>query len=368
MFSIKIKETERGLLFKNGKFVKIMSPGVNYFIGKWRYTWSIFNISSPIMESSWTDILISNYPKTVEEYFQVVNTSDSQVAVIYLDNKLHKVISPGIKKLVWKILADVRVEYIDISQHFEIPTEKVQLFASRLLDNSQIKTFTVAQGYEGLMYVNGKLIKNLPADTYAFFKGQNNVEMPMIDMRKNGMEVQGQEILTNDRVSIRLNFEAVYRVTDSIKAVTKVKDYIDFIYKQIQLALRKAVSSKTLDEILASKESLSNDIRDLVATTIEEIGVTLDSAGVKDIILPGDMRAILNKVVLAQKEAQANNIKRREEVAATRSLLNTAKMLEDNPVLMKLKEFEVLEKVSENVEKLNVFGGLNEIIKQLTPK
>ena len=165
-----------------------------------------------------------------------------------------------------------------------------------------------------------------------------------------------------------MNFEAVYRVTDSIKAVTKVKDYIDFIYKQIQLALRKAVSSKTLDEILASKESLSNDIRDLVATTIEEIGVTLYSAGVKDIILPGDMRAILNKVVLAQKEAQANNIKRREEVAATRSLLNTAKMLEDNPVLMKLKEFEVLEKVSENVEKLNVFGGLNEIIKQLTPK
>jgi len=83
---------------------------------------------------------------------------------------------------------------------------------------------------------------------------------------------------------------------------------------------------------------------------------------VKDVILPGDMKDILNKVVQTEKLAQANVIKRREETAATRSLLNTAKLMQDNPTLMRLKELEVLEKVSGKVDKLTVFGGFDGVL------
>jgi regulator of protease activity HflC (stomatin/prohibitin superfamily) len=87
--------------------------------------------------------------------------------------------------------------------------------------------------------------------------------------------------------------------------------------------------------------------------------------GVKDIILPGEMKTILNRVVEAEKEAQANLIRRREETAATRSLHNTAKMLEASPVLLRLKELEALEKVTQNIDQLTVVGGLDGVLNQL---
>ena len=87
--------------------------------------------------------------------------------------------------------------------------------------------------------------------------------------------------------------------------------------------------------------------------------------GVKDVILPGEMKEILNSVVQAEKSAQANVIRRREEANATRSLLNTAKLVEESPVLMRLKELEALEKVTEKIDKLTVFGGLDGVMKQL---
>ena len=91
---------------------------------------------------------------------------------------------------------------------------------------------------------------------------------------------------------------------------------------------------------------------------LSEVGITLISVGVKDIILPGEMKAILNQVVEAQKAAEANVIKRREETSATRSLHNTAKVMENNPTLMRLKELEALEKVADRIDSLSVYGGL----------
>ena len=94
-------------------------------------------------------------------------------------------------------------------------------------------------------------------------------------------------------------------------------------------------------------------------------GVALRSVGVKDVILPGEMKTILNQVVEAEKRAQANLIQRREETAAMRSLLNTARLMEGNPVLMRLKELETLEKVTEKIDKLTVFGGLDGVLKDV---
>ena len=121
----------------------------------------------------------------------------------------------------------------------------------------------------------------------------------------------------------------------------------------------------TLDDLLARKEELNDTIERQVRGRVAAYGLQLESIGVKDIILPGEMKAILNRVVEAEKEAQANLIRRREETAATRSLHNTAKMLEQSPVLLRLKELEALEKVSEHIDQLTVFGGLDGVLGQL---
>src|SRR5690606_24084039 len=140
------------------------------------------------------------------------------------------------------------------------------------------------------------------------------------------------------RVSLRINLSANYQVTDAQQAVLKVKDFAAFIYRELQFGLREVVGDKSLDELLAEKDALNSAIQDGVRAKLSAHGINLLSVGIKDIILPGDMKAILNQVVEAQKEAEANLIKRREETQAMRSLHNTAKMMENNPVLLRLKE------------------------------
>jgi regulator of protease activity HflC (stomatin/prohibitin superfamily) len=125
------------------------------------------------------------------------------------------------------------------------------------------------------------------------------------------------------------------------------------------------VSAKTLDELLGDKASLDADIFAYVHGRVDELGLEVLGVGVKDVILPGDMKEILNSVVQAEKAAQANVIRRREEASATRSLLNTAKLIEESPTLMRLKELEALEKVTEKIDKLTVFGGLDGVLNQL---
>jgi len=114
---------------------------------------------------------------------------------------------------------------------------------------------------------------------------------------------------------------------------------------------------------LADKEALNGEVFHSVVKQMAEHGVKVSSVGIKDVILPGEMKEILNHVVATEKAAQANVIRRREETAATRSLLNTAKLMEANPTLLRLKEMETLEKVVEKVEKLTVYDGLDGLLK-----
>ncbi len=180
--------------------------------------------------------------------------------------------------------------------------------------------------------------------------------------RLQTVEVAGQEILSKDKVSLRLNLTASYRVREPVEAYRATTDYGDFLYKELQFGLREVVGARTLDELLAEKEALNGAIEERARGRVTGYGLELVAVGLKDIILPGDMKAILNQVVEAEKVAQANLIRRREETAATRSLHNTARMLEQSPVLVRLKELEALERVTERIGSLTVLGGLDGVL------
>lgn len=141
--------------------------------------------------------------------------------------------------------------------------------------------------------------------------------------------------------------------------------YGDHLYKELQFGIREAVGAKTLDDLLADKDALNSVILGEVKPKLAEVGMDIRSIGIKDIILPGDMRDIMNKVIEAKKLAEANQIKRREETAATRSLLNTAKLMEDRPILLRLKELETLEKLAEKIGNLHVYGGFDKLLNDL---
>ena len=217
----------------------------------------------------------------------------------------------------------------------------------------------------GLLVVNGKFEKLLQPGNYGYWKYNRSVVVKHLDMRLQSTDVSGQEILTKDRVSLRINLNATFRITDPKNVALKLTDYNAFIYRELQLRLREAVGTQSLDALLEDKDSLNMDIANSIREKLAEYGVALVSVGVKDIILPGEMKVILNQVVEAQKESEANLIKRREETQAMRSLHNTAKLMENNPVLLRLKELESLERVTERIDKISVYGGLDGVLNDL---
>jgi regulator of protease activity HflC (stomatin/prohibitin superfamily) len=224
----------------------------------------------------------------------------------------------------------------------------------------QVPQFNVA-----VVYVDGKLAYVLEAGLRAFWRFGRDMRVEFVDLRLQVLEVAGQEILTKDKVPLRVNLNAGYRVTDVLVAFGKQAKPADYLYKELQFGLRTAVGTRTLDELLENKGQIDQAVAEHIARRVQGFGLEVESVGVKDIILPGEMKVILAKVVEAEKAALANVIRRREETSATRSLLNTARVMEDNPTALRLKELETLEKVTEKIDRISVFGGLDAVLKDL---
>lgn len=133
----------------------------------------------------------------------------------------------------------------------------------------------------------------------------------------------------------------------------------------MQHAFRQPLATKTLDDILSRKGVVDVEASNAVRAEMAAIGIEVADIAIKDVILPGDMRDILNRVVAAEKEAEAQVIRRREETNATRSLLNTAKVMAENPVMLRLKELEALEKIADKVQSLTVHHGTQGLLQDL---
>jgi regulator of protease activity HflC (stomatin/prohibitin superfamily) len=127
-------------------------------------------------------------------------------------------------------------------------------------------------------------------------------------------------------------------------------------YREMQLALRAVVGTYDLDRLLTEKDQVARDLEATLMTRADAFGLQVRSIGIRNLILPGEMRDLMNKVIEAKKAADANLITRREETAAMRSQSNTARLLENNSTLMRLRELDVLEKIASN-NKLNIVLG-----------
>jgi len=285
---------------------------------------------------------------------------------------LAEVLAPNTRRLYWKGYIELAFERIDIATEFAVEPKLVPqlitLGASGFkakVTGADVYGVQVPQFNVGVLYVDGKLHAVLEAGLTAYWRFGRDLRVEFVDLRLQVIEVAGQEILTKDKVPLRVNLSAGYRVSDVVTAFGKQAKPVDYLYKELQFGLRAAVGTRSLDELLENKGLIDQVVAEHIARRVEGFGLEVDSVGVKDIILPGEMKVILAKVVEAEKAALANVIRRREETSATRSLLNTARVMEDNPTALRLKELETLEKVTEKIDKISVFGGLDAVLKDL---
>ncbi len=369
MFGFKrvvIGDGERGLLYRNRRFERVLVPGVYELWNPFaELEVRSFDISRTEYEGKDAEVLVERLGTRLAETFVLADIGVGEVGLVSKNGKLEGVLAPGVRKLYWKGAAAIGVDRLPLGESLAVPPEVARRLRQLGALGESAVAVTVPAESAGLVFVDGKLAQTLAPGAYAFWNFQKNVVAEVIELRVQSVEVSGQELLTRDKVSLRVNLGASIRVLDPVAVRTKVAKYGDYLYRELQFGLRKAVSAKTLDELLGDKASLDGDIFAYVRGRVGELGIEVLGVGVKDVILPGEMKEILNSVVQAEKAAQANVIRRREETNATRSALNTAKLIEDNPLLMRLKELETLEKVTEKIDKLTVFGGLDGVLNQL---
>jgi regulator of protease activity HflC (stomatin/prohibitin superfamily) len=198
----------------------------------------------------------------------------------------------------------------------------------------------------GVLFIDGRYVDTLSPGQYAFWKGPADARVVEVDLRETTADISGQEIMTADNVTLRVNANVTYRIVDARKAVSSTDDVRQALYRETQLALRAVIGARELDAFLVGKNTVGQEIEEAVRSRAGELGLEIASVGIRDVILPGEMKDLMNKVTEAKKAAEANLISRREETAAIRSQANTAKLLVENPTLMRMRELEVLEKIA----------------------
>ncbi len=236
-----------------------------------------------------------------------------------------------------------------------------------------------------------------------WFQRLPTVECVLVDIRERDLTIKGQEILTADKVAIRVSILVQFRVTDAKAAIQTVENYEERLYSDVQLAARRSLASMTLEEILTNRNRLSEDILAEVKEAAAGYGVAIRRADVKDLIFPGNLQEIMNRVLAAERNSQAQLVEARtkaevEEIQAktraeakrreaeadavarrlqleaeaeaarlkaeneTRALVErqkAAEALEQHPGLLRLAELEALRELARNAN-ARVYLGLGD--------
>jgi hypothetical protein len=323
-------------------------------------TVKIYSMSMPFEPAAQLNLLLRD--EALAKLLMLVQVADNEIALLYEDDLFKRVLSPG-KHAFLKGVIDYTFKTVDLTYYDPDESIGISVFQKPEV-LAYLRVYTVESYEKGIMMADGKFERTLDPGVYYFWKNATPITVLKADMRQLQLEICGQEILTKDKAALRINFYTQYKVVNYLKALLENKDYEKQLYVLMQLALREYIGMLTLDELLERKTIVSENILEAMSASAATLGVEITESGIRDIILPGDVKDIMNQVLVAEKKAQANTITRREETASTRSLLNTAKLMEDNAMLFKLKEMEYVEKIADKINSISLSGG-NQIIDQL---
>ena len=353
-WKIRIRKYQFGLWFRRGDFYRLLHPGAYLIPGRLfgGDQVRVVNTMKTAFEHRLLEVLLME-PAVLDKLL-VVDLNDSQRALVWKDGRLAYILGPG-KHAFWKEPYELRVEEYDVRRpRFE--HEQLDAVLAHPDAHEFLTVVPVQVHGKVLVFRAGKLIEIAGPGRHAFWTEPGLVSFNAVDLREQVADVGGQEIMTADKVTLRVNLVVTYQVRDPEQAVSEVSDYGQALYREAQLALRAVVGGRSLEQLLGDKEAIGKEVQKLVGVRAAEFGVAIKSVGLRDIVLPGDMKKILNQVIEAQKQAEANLIRRREETAAARSQANTAKLLAENPVLAKMKELEALQEILRGAKTTFVFG------------
>jgi regulator of protease activity HflC (stomatin/prohibitin superfamily) len=349
-----VKPLERALVYRDGRAVELLRPGRYLrFAPLGGLTVTKLSVTEPWINLK--DLRFVAKSGVLAGEAIVLDLADHERAIVRIDGRYNAVLGKGVSAL-WTAERKVEVERYEVRGDARLDHPALPLIVELPGARELVDVAVIAAGFVGLVFRDGRPAGTLQPGLAAFWKGAGKIVVQAVDGREQVLDVAGQEILTADQVTLRLNALAVYKVADAWRAVTAVDAYAQALYREVQLALRAVVGTRTLEAFLAGKDAVLAELASALAPRVAELGLSIVSLGVRDVILPGEMKALLNRVVEARAAAEAALLTRREETAAMRMQANTARIFESSPALMKLRELEVLEKVADKANLTVVLG------------
>ncbi|MEM6294678.1 MAG: slipin family protein [Myxococcota bacterium] len=350
-----VQEGQRALLYVNGVLTRFLGPGKHR-----TFTWFDEVQVETIHAHERISELRPGFDRVLPaEDARMVEVEAGFIALISHRGEPFRVVGPG-EWVLWQFGGRVDSQLVDLRPlRAGVPARFWSLAAGF------VRTVTVAPWQRAMVYADGELAEVLEEGAYALSTYDRTLTVTTLDLREQELQVVGQELISADKATLRLNLMLKYCITEPVAAVQAVTSLHDALYAEVQLAARTAVAGVTVDALLERRVELASQMVAAVAERASAWGVEARRLDIKDVVLPGDMKALLNKVIEAEQRAAAQNILRREETAATRSLANTARLLENNPVLLRLKEIELYKEMAERIPNLSVVISPSDVQRQL---
>ncbi|MCB9778597.1 MAG: slipin family protein [Alphaproteobacteria bacterium] len=361
--TLSISRLERVALIRDGVFERLLGPGVFRF-------WTLgsvvelvkYEVDAVARQLEPTDPVPAELPGA-----RLFEVSGRQVAILSWGGVDRQLLTAGRWRL-WEqegLAPSVRTYDFDARPVALADDDRLQLGQRFAWEEASAST---AGQFALVLLRDGVPVEVLSPGRYRTWKG-GPWELSAVDLGIQLVEPAAQDIVTRDEIPVRVKPAASWRVTDPLAMAEQTRDVAPLVYAAVQRALREVLAAYALDELTAARSDLSDALRDrAVAALPEGLPIALSQVWVKDIVLPGEVRDIVRQVTVAKKQAEAQAIRRREEVAATRQLANTAKLLEQSPVLLRLKELEamgeLIGQLSGKIDKLVLVGG-DDLVSQL---
>jgi len=348
---VRVKLNERVVVFNHSLPLRAFGPGRHWVWGS-HLTEQRFNVS---------DLLFKALPEVrallAKDWYREVTIAPLQRAVLFQDGVPVAFLRPGVHRF-WTLDESVSLTTFDVTQPLPALTAELE----HIIPKGEYIDVIVQAHETGLRYEQGRLTGVLAPGRYKLWTHpESQARIATVDMRRTELAIAGQELMTRDKVSLRLSLSVAYAVEDAVLATQKVDNVRDAVYSAAQLAARSYVSGVSLDELLEGRDAFTRFLAAEVVPKAKAFGVRVDELGVKDVVLPGEMKTLLNRVIEAEKAAAANVISRREETAATRSLVNTARLMADQPILLRLKELEAMKDIAAQINEVRIVVGADHL-------
>ena len=227
-----------------------------------------------------------------------------------------------------------------------------------------LRTFKVVKEYErGVKFMLGKFVAVLEPGLRTVIPFIQSWER--VDMRVKAVDLPRQESITRDNVTVEVDAVIYYRVRDAKKAILEVEEYSYAVEQLAQTTMRNIVGEVDLDALLAERERISRQIREIIDEATDPWGIEVQSVELKDIILAENMKRVIARQAEAERERRAVTIQAEGELEAAQNMADAANTLNDEEGALHLRTLQTLNSLSSDDSNTVIFAVPAEALRAL---